>query len=186
MTQREEEIGQLVKAVGELTAQLAAERRGRGRVANAGLVALAAVLGWLGGSHATVVAEGTGAVGQIVQDMKNFNELIAGLNQMVQLAGQSMQEGTLKDAALLVARFKQDSDVMRKYMKANPNPYANMTLNCDNSLEAECYSPVVMVQAGMAKEMSFLNRSISRMSYDMSVMAGSMGSTMGRMGSWMP
>ncbi len=108
----------------------------------------------------------------------------------------AMMEG-MGNAAVLVTRLKQDSDVLRAYVLATPEndhlpPHMMDIMNVNGiplvpgagpqtpmpSLEAMAASPAIRIHN--ARE------ALRTMANELHTMAYSMGSTMGRMGSWMP
>lgn len=84
---------------------------------------------------------------------------------------------------LLMARLRQDSDVMRvDFAKQTRGGTAQVTVADNVDLNAAFASPSVAlyrVQERVGAELNFMNR-------NMYVMSQSVGSTMGRMGNWMP
>jgi hypothetical protein len=136
----------------------------------------------------------------LVHNLRQMSQLFAGAftNQTDQANMQQM----LRDLPILSKRIKQDSDVLRAFILEQqkrdgqtllPNPYASFSPNPDqlnapqlDSVRASATMLMPAMQESLRGELNFLNRSIAHMDWNMGVMAGSMGSTMGRIGSWMP
>lgn len=95
--------------------------------------------------------------------------------------------GGMGDMAVLMTRVKQDSDILRAYVLSNPTdigtPLVDKILQ-DNKvprpagLNSLAASPAITIHR--------VKEALRRMNDNMATMAYSMGSTAGRMGSWMP
>lgn len=193
-----EQIQQLVQSVQQLTEALTVERRERVvarrhlRLGMAGLAASLLTALWLVWPGIPANANLSGDIKQLEMDFKEINQLLANLNplvtqlnQMLTLAGTSMQTpgGVLNDVGILVTRFKQDSDVMRKYILSS-SPAGHPALNYQpkaGQLDSEQASPIILAStAGGAirDEIRFLNQHIMELTYYIR-------STVGRAGTWM-
>ncbi|MBF0098989.1 MAG: hypothetical protein HQM04_09345 [Magnetococcales bacterium] len=151
-----------------------------------------------------------GQQSNLQQALEDMMYLVHNLRQMSELFGgafatptdQANVQQMLRDLPILSKRIKQDSDVLRAFILEQqkrdgqallPNPYASFTPNLDqlsaaqlDHVRASATMLMPAMQESLRGELNFLNRSIAHMDWSMGVMAGSMGSTMGRIGSWMP
>ncbi|MBF0185060.1 MAG: hypothetical protein HQM06_11820 [Magnetococcales bacterium] len=138
---------------------------------------------------------------QLVHNLRGMTDLFG--MALVNPVDQHNVQQMIRDLPVLSMRIKQDSDVLRTFILEQqqrrepqtplPNPYANFnpdgkhyTPEQLNSLRASATMLLPSMQEAMRGELNYLNRSIAQMGWNMGVMAGSMGSTMGRIGSWMP
>ena len=88
---------------------------------------------------------------------------------------------TFNDLIVVAKRFKQDSDVMRAY-ELGGAPVTSFTQDQLNNVNA---SPARALQK-IPAELDLMQHALFDVVGSMNVMAVSMGSTMGRVGSWMP
>ncbi|MEO5350541.1 MAG: hypothetical protein H7836_12975 [Magnetococcus sp. YQC-3] len=209
-----EKIAQLTEAIQALTQAVASNEKryqrieGRFRWLGIGVVALLAVVAlsrfdWVERSYAAKspdttsgVQAGSSSPPPSCEDMAKQMPNTPSFMSMIGAAGLNCDAirkllAGLDDAMVVMGRVRQDSDLLRAYALAHREPpdpavqqvLAKYPLPVDpalsptplNSLDA---SPSIMVHRGIEH--------LSVMAGNLRTMAYSMGSTMGRMGSWMP
>ena len=90
--------------------------------------------------------------------------------------------GTLVDAVVLMTRIRQDSDQFRQWLEGEGLKPALEAIES----ELTVLNRAMLSVPAMAAQMDVMNRQIDVMNRQMVGMNYSVGSTMGRMGSWMP
>lgn len=98
---------------------------------------------------------------------------------------QTMMEG-IGSAAVLMTRLKQDSDVLRAYVLSNPPDSSPGMQQILTQSKVPTPSGLDALAASPAMYMQRAREALRVMANNLQTMAYSMGSTMGRMGSWMP
>ncbi len=105
-----------------------------------------------------------------VQEIRKLTPLL--MEDFPSVAGQ-----IVVDFAVLVKRLREDSDDFRNYLYGNvPNPSSPIGMV---ARELRLMNGALAAVPAMATQMDLMNRNMASMTH-------SMGSTMGRMGSWMP
>lgn len=115
-------------------------------------------------------------VQQYVQDYFTKNDLKPSAEEQEAYAMQAIMGsvvGTFVDTVVLMQRIREDSNAFRAYVTGPEEVLRGV----ERQLEA--MNVAMAAIPPMAAEMNLMNRNMASMSY-------SMGSTMGRVGSWMP
>ncbi|MBF0162333.1 MAG: hypothetical protein HQL88_08590 [Magnetococcales bacterium] len=218
-----EQLAQLTASIQALTHTVAIhERRAQRnerlfRWIGAGLAALCVVeatthLEWVERSFAG--SQGTTETAQSQSAPEDSCKTLEGKIQAMGLNMPLIVQG-LHDAALVMIRVKQDSDVLRANMLAAPKPPPSPEEQMAKAiLVSGTYPPGIpqtsgktdspatpvkpplsfapldqtlnVMEASPAMSIHRAREALKKMANDLSVMSYSMGSTMGRMGSWMP
>lgn len=198
---RQQQMEQLLGAVAALTESLRDEEMRRQRlekrqrwIVAVGLGALL-LMGWEPGTRA--LAENPPAVPASQHSgllpahlLQHLDELAVNLNTTVttlnQLTAHPQVLATAQNLGILAQRFKQDSDLVRQHVLSQTQPGVKVTTAM---LESPNASPAVILHqlgVGVNQELNFINRNIADMDFNIRVMAQSMGTTLGRVGSWIP